>query len=84
MTRLVMGCVCFRKEISSVGTFTVSHGFSFGTASGTVGASMYSIRVPFGVAHVISDTIAQKSFQAVVTTAPCLFEVIPESIVEDA
>lgn len=84
MTRLVIGQVCFRKEISSVGTFTVSHGFTFGTAMGTVGASMYRVEVPYGNAFVKPDTILQKSFTAIVTSAPCCFEVIPTSIVEDA
>ena len=72
------------RKSASVGTFTVSHGFSFGTASGTVGSEMYCIKYPIGDAFTLPDTINQKYFQTVVTVAPCTVEVWPNMVIEDA
>lgn len=71
--RIKPGCAAFRKVSTATGTFTVSHGLSFGTAWGTV--DMYEVRVQEGTAQVTAR--ASDYYTIIVTAAPCTTEVWP-------
>ena len=64
-------CPWHRWTSTAVGTYTVRHGLSFGTAEGLIG--MYEVRVADGDAYVIDKNV--DAYVCVIDVAPATLEV---------